>query len=126
MSLVFQIIILASSISGHLWLCTLAQIHLIVSLLLYCTVLELAPQPILANYHGLAAFHIFARLPPALLAYTYQEWHQALRPGEILRTGISTCRKLADQLWQPRSRISLDLKIDLSETIQGLITHEIH
>jgi hypothetical protein len=26
--------------------------------------------------------------PPALLAYTYQEWHRALRPGEILRTGI--------------------------------------
>jgi hypothetical protein len=35
--------------------------------------------------------------PPALLAYTHQKWHRALRLGEVRRTGIQHVPQLADQ-----------------------------
>ena len=109
------------------------NIYNITSNLQYYIVLKLALQPILAKYYKLAAFYILARLPTYFISIHISRI--ALNPktrGNFCTQAYSICRKLANQLWQPRlriitfTRLSLNLKMDLSETMQGLIAYKIY
>jgi hypothetical protein len=62
-------------------------------------------------------------------------WHTHIKnsiDGKFAHRHKARAASLLNQLWQPRSRIvtftrlGLDLKMDLSEAMQGSIAHEIH
>jgi hypothetical protein len=83
----FQIIILASSISGYLWLCTPAQMcsNGTATTVQYCNWHRSQFWPTTMDSQPYISLRIF---PPTLLVYTYQKWHRALRLGEVRRIGV--------------------------------------